>query len=327
MHAIQILNDRANTLEWTEVPDPTPWPGEVLVDVWATAVNRADLLQRMGSYNPPPGASEILGLECAGVVSAVGEGVDDALLGKRVAALLSGGGYAERVAVPVDHLLELPDELEFTDAAAIPEVFYTAFLNLCIEGGLRAGETVMLHAAASGVGTAALQICRELGCPVIATASGPKLSVVEDLGAARCVDRNEESFEDAVSEFTDGRGVDVILDPVAADYFERNIDCLAPRGRLVIIGLLSGMRAELNLAALLRRRLRVIGSVLRSRTNEEKTAITERFKQQTWPWLCEGRIAPVIDRVMSIEEASDAHALLRGNETIGKVVLRIPRAQ
>lgn len=322
MRAIQILDDDAHSLEWREVPVPTPRPGEVLVDVHATAVNRADLLQRAGRYDPPPGASDILGLECAGIVAAVGDDVPATWIGRRVAALLSGGGYAEQVAVPADHLLELPDDLAFTDAAAIPEVFYTAFLNLCIEANLQPGETVLVHAAASGVGTAALQICRELGCPVVATASGDKLDALPELGATRCVDRHTESFDSVVAEFTDGRGVDVILDPVAANYFERNIASLAPQGRLVLIGLLSGTRAELDLAALLRRRLHIVGSVLRSRTNAEKTAITQRFRDVVWPWIRDRQVVPVIDRVMSIEQVDDAHALLRTNDTVGKVVLR-----
>ncbi len=323
MHAIEILGDPGHTLAWREVPDIVPAPHEVVVAVRATAVNRADLLQRMGNYAPPAGASQILGLECAGVVESLGSAVPRQWLGRRVAALLSGGGYAERVAVPFSHLLPLPESISFVDGAAIPEVFYTAFLNLCIEGELKPGETALIHAAASGVGTAALQICRELGCPVIATASGAKLTFLPALGATHCVDRNTESFDDVVKEVTDGRGVDVILDPVAADYFSRNIACLAPRGRLVLIGLLSGGQAQLDLVALLRRRLRVVGSVLRSRSNEEKTAITERFLETVWPWFADGRVGPVVDRVMAITAANEAHQLLRDNETVGKVVLKI----
>ena len=322
MLAITVRDDADRTLSWESAPDPIPRPGEVTVRVMATAVNRADLLQRAGRYAPPPGASQIMGLECAGVVDSVGEGADPELVGMRVAALLSGGGYAERVAVPAAHLLPIPDSMSFTRAAAIPEVFYTAYLNLCLEADLRPGETVLIHAAASGVGTAALQICRELGCPTIATASGAKLDKLGALGATHCVDRNNQSFEEVVAEVTE-RGADVVLCPVGADYLPRNIAALAPRGRLVVIGLLGGTHAELDLAKLLRQRLRVIGSVLRSRSIDEKTAITAHFLEQIWPWFEEGRLEPVVDRVMAIEDVAHAHELLRSNTTTGKVVLRL----
>lgn len=318
-----VVQEEDRSMQWVEVNDPVAGPDEVIVRVHATAVNRADLLQRRGLYNPPAGATDIMGLECAGVVESVGEDVDGALVGTRVASLLVGGGYAEKVAVPAAHLLALPDSMSFEDAAAIPEVFYTAFLNLFIEAGLQPGELVMLHAAASGVGTAALQLCREHGCDVIATASGPKLDALPPLGATHCVDRKRESFKDVAANVTGGEGVDVILDPVAASYLEDNLESLRLCGRLVIIGLLSGSSAELNLARILRKRLRVIGSVLRARSVEEKTEITERFLSEVWPWFISGAVRPIIDRVMPIEEVEEAHGLLQANETTGKVVLRV----
>lgn len=324
MYAIEVLDDDQRTMRWSEAPDPIPGPGEVVIDVRATAVNRADLLQRRGLYPPPGGASHIIGLEAAGVVSEVGTEVDAAWKGRRVAALLAGGGYAEKVAVPAGHLLSLPDSLSFEEAAAIPEVFYTAFLNLFLEAELQPRETVMIHAAASGVGTAAVQLCREHGCPTIGTASGSKLPAVKELGADVCVDRHTQDFQEVVSEFTDGSGVDVILDPVGADYLERNVSSLRVGGRMVVIGLLGGTSAELNLARLLSNRLRVIGSVLRARSNEEKSRITRRFLDHVWPWFQQGRVKPVVDRVLSIREVNDAHELLRQNATTGKVVLTIP---
>lgn len=324
MQAIEVLDDERRTLAWREISDVEAGPGEVVVSVRATAVNRADLLQRRGLYPPPPGASHVMGLEAAGVVESVGEGVDDAWIGRPVAALLAGGGYAEKVAVPQEHLLEIHESLSFEDAAAIPEVFYTAYLNIFIEAQAARGETVMVHAAASGVGTAALQLCRQFDCPVIATASGGKLDDLPELGARHCVDRHEQSFVDVVADVTDGRGVDVILDPVGATYLEDNVASLAPRGRLVVIGLLGGMRGELDLGSLLRRRLRVIGSVLRSRSNDEKTEITRRFVSDVWPHFADGKLQPVVDRVLDIADVEQAHGLLERNETVGKVVLRMP---
>lgn len=323
MFAIQVEDDDQRTLAWRETADPRPGPGEVVVRVHATAVNRADLLQRRGMYAPPPGASEILGLEAAGVVEEVGPHGDDSLVGTRVACLLAGGGHAERVAVPADHLLPLPVGMSFTDAAAIPEVFYTAYLNLFMEAAARPGELAVIHAAASGVGTAALQICRRAGVQTVATASGGKLDALPALGADHLVDRHEKNFADVVLELTDGKGADVILDPVGASYLEDDLRCLALRGRLVIIGLLGGSHAEANLALILRRRLRIIGSVLRSRSNEEKTEITRNFLRDVWPGFADGSLHPVIDRVFPIADANEAHEVMRANENIGKLVLAV----
>lgn len=323
MHAIVVDSDSGNSLHWVEVPTPTPRPGEALIRVHATAVNRADLLQRAGRYPVPPGVTTVMGLECAGIVEAVGDGVDAAWIGRRVASLLSGGGYAQFAVAPVEHLLQLPDAMPFEVAGAIPEVFLTAFLNLRVEGALQPGEHVLVHAAASGVGTAALQICRELGCPVIATASSGKLAALGALGATTVVDRASQSFREVVASATP-HGADVILDPVGGAYLPDNLAALAPRGRLVVIGLLGGATAELDIAALLRRRLRVIGSVLRPRSDAEKSAIIARFRDETWPLLCDGRIAPIIDSVLPIAAVEQAHDLLRSNTTTGKVVLLLP---
>lgn len=322
MYAIVAADDDERSLSWTKVPKPAPRAGEVLIAVHATAVNRADLLQRAGRYPVPAGVTTVMGLECAGVVDAVGDGVDRNLIGRRVASLLSGGGYAEFATAPASHLLLLPDEMSFQTAAAIPEVFLTAYLNLCIEGALQPGEHVMVHAAASGVGTAALQICRELGCPAIATASGAKLDRLQALGATTVVDRQTASFLDVVASVT-ADGVDVILDPVGASYLGDNLAALAPHGRLVVIGLLGGTKAEFDVGALLRRQLRVVGSLLRPRSVAEKAAIIASFREVVWPWLCDGTIAPVIDTVVAIPQMADAHARLRSNETTGKVVVTV----
>jgi putative PIG3 family NAD(P)H quinone oxidoreductase len=324
MKAIRVLDDDDNSLEWSEASAPEPEFGEVLIEVEATAVNRADLLQRMGAYDPPPGTTDILGLEAAGVVTEVGTGVTDWSAGDRVCTLLPGGGYAEYVTSPAPMLLEIPDNLSFVEAAAIPEVFYTAYLNIMIEADQTPGERMLVHAGASGVGTAAIQLCRLFGSPVFATASESKLDFLRELGVAAAIDRRKESFYDRVMDETDGEGVDIILDPVGADYLEDNLEVLRKQGRLVCIGLLSGTHAQLNMGRLLRRRLRIIGSVLRSRSLDEKVEITRRFRDHVWSYFANGELEPIIYREMPIQKANEAHSLLRNNETIGKVVLRVP---
>lgn len=315
-----------HSLGWEDVPDLEPGPGEVLVDVAATAVNRADLLQRRGLYPPPEGASEIMGLEMAGRVAGHGSAVDQKRwpVGARVCALLAGGGYAEQVVVPEDMLLEVPEGMPLERAAAVPEVFYTAYLNLVIEAGLEDGEVALIHAGASGVGTAAIQICRQWGARALATASGAKLEGLQELGLEAGFDRHQDDmFEQIRAHLGDETGVDVVLDPVAAGYLEPNLELMATGGRLVVIGLLGGLTAGLPLARLLRNRLRIIGSVLRSRSPEEKASITARFAREVWPHVCAGRMGPVIDRVLDIGEVEQAHGLLQRNETTGKVVLRV----
>lgn len=321
MKAIQVEDDDENRMVWGEAPRPEISSDEVLVAVRATAVNRADLLQRRGLYPPPEGASEILGLEISGTIERVGESVDDWSPGDPVCALLPGGGYAEYASVPADMLLPVPDQLDLVEAAGIPEVFYTAFSNLRLEAEQSSGDRVLLHAAASGVGTAAIQICRLFDSPVFATASRPKLPFLREMGVECAIDRKREDFVEVVDEATDGRGVDVILDPVAGDYLPRNIEVLAPLGRLVVIGLLGGTKGTLPMGRLLRSRHRIIGSVLRSRSVEEKIEITNAFREEVWPHFATGELRPIIDKRFPIREANEAHALIRSNETIGKVLL------
>lgn len=321
MFAIDIDDNR--DLVWTEVADPNLGPGQVRIRTEATAVNRADLLQRRGRYPVPPGASPILGLEVAGVIDALGDGVDDWKVGDRVCALLEGGGYAEQVVVDAGMLLPVPKNLTTVEAAALPEVFYTAWLNVFLETDIAPGETVLVHAAASGVGTAAVQLCKAFGHRCFATASGSKLDAVRGFGADVCIDRNEQSFLEVVKAETEGRGVDVILDPVGGNYLADNLRALALRGRLVNIGLLGGIKAELDIARLLTRRLRVIGSVLRSRSRAEKLVITASLREKVWPKVADGTLVPVIHDTLPIRDAEKAHALLETNATVGKVVLTV----
>lgn len=307
-------------LRWAEVPDPVPGPGEVLVDIHATAVNRADLLQRAGNYPPPPGAPPYLGLEMAGVVAGLGPGVTGWQAGERVCALLAGGGYAERIAVPAPLLVRLPADWDFVKAAAFPEVFYTAFVNLFMEAQLQAGESVLIHGGASGVGTAAIQLASASGCRVAVTAGSPeKCRRCLELGAELAIDYREEDFAAAVQDRLGG--VDVVLDISGGAYLERNLQALKLRGRLVLIALLGGPTAPVDLGLVLRKRLRLIGSLLRSRSLEEKTRIVDGFAASFWPRMAAGRIAPVIEAALPISQAADAHRMLAENRNVGKVVL------
>ncbi|MCL4263215.1 MAG: NAD(P)H-quinone oxidoreductase [Anaerolineae bacterium] len=314
-------------LDWKDVLDVTFGPDEVLVDVRATAVNRADLLQARGGYPPPPGASQILGLEMAGVVNAVGESVEGWQPGDRVCALLPGGGYAEQVAVPAGMLLRLPDEWSFVQGTAVPEVWYTAYVNLFLEGDLKPGETVLIHAGASGVGTAAIQLARITGATAFVTAGrDDKLAACRDLGATVAINYKEQDFLEMVLAATNGQGVDLILDPVGGEYLGRNIRALRPFGRLVNIGLLSGGRGELDLALVLRNRLHIIGSTLRNRSPAEKIQITRQFESGFWHLFRTGELKPVVDRVFPIQEAQAAHDYVARDENIGKVVLEITKS-
>jgi putative PIG3 family NAD(P)H quinone oxidoreductase len=309
-----------------EVPDPTPGPGEVLVRAHATAVNRADTLQRRGLYPPPPGASEIIGMEVAGEVEALGEGVEGWRPGDRVMALLSGGGYAEQVAVPAGQLMPVPAALSWTDAAAIPEVFLTAHDNLVTRGRLAAGETVLIHGGGGGVGTAAIQLARRAGARVLVTAGSPqKLEFSRRLGADAGINHREEDFPSRVRELTGGRGVDLILDVMGASYLARNLDALAPDGRLVIIGMQGGTTAEIDLNQLLRRRLTVMATTLRGRSVEQKAEIVRRFVEDALPGFEDGSLRPVVDRVLPLAEAPAAHRAMEAGENVGKLVLRVDR--
>lgn len=321
MKAIRI-ND--NRLTWSDAPEPELRPGHVRIRVAATAVNRADLAQRAGRYPPPPGASDILGLECAGEVLEVGEGVTRVRAGDQVCALLAGGGYAEQVVVPAGQVLKVPAGLDAVQAAAIPEVFATAYLNLYMEAALATGERVLLHAGASGVGTAAIQLCRAFHNPCFVTAgSQDKIERCVALGADGGLNRHAGGFEEVVRTWSDGAGVDVILDPVGGAYLQQNLQCLALGGRLVLIGLMGGARAEANLGLLMMKRLRVIGSTLRARPISEKAAVMDALKARVWPLLESGAIVPVIEQVLPIQEAERAHELVESNETVGKVVLTV----
>ena len=320
MKAIQIDNGK---LVLGEAPEPEIGVGQVLIAVQASAVNRADLAQVAGAYPPPPGASDILGLECSGKVVEVGEGVTRVAPGDQVCALLAGGGYAERVAVPAGQVLKAPSGLSLLEAAAVPEVFATAYLNLHQEANLAKGELVLLHAGASGVGTAAIQLCRESGNPAFVTVGGEdKLERCLALGAAGGANRHKTRFADLVREWTEGQGFDVILDPVGGAYLHDNLASLRMDGRLVLIGLMGGVKAEISLATVLMKRLRLLGSTLRTRSIPAKSAVIDGLKAVVWPKLASGAIKPVIETTFPMPEAQRAHDLMASNQTFGKVLLQ-----
>lgn len=312
-------------LSWAEVPDPVCGPGEVIVDVAATAVNRADLLQRQGFYPPPKGASEILGLECSGVVSEVGEGVVGWTVGDEVCALLAGGGYAERVAVPAGQLLPRPSGVELATAAALPEVTCTVWSNVFMRAGLRRGENFLVHGGSSGIGTMAIQLAARAGARVFTTAGTPaKLDVCRELGADTGINYRDEDFVERVREETDGRGVDVILDNMGGKYLGRNVDALADGGRLVIIGMQGGTKAELDIAKLLGKRASVHATALRSRPPTGpggKAEIVAAVRHDIWPDVERGVIRPIVDRRLPMSRAGEAHAVVEASEHIGKVLL------
>ena len=281
-------------------------------------------MQRRGGYPAPPGASPILGLECAGEVAGVGDGVTRYALGDRVCALLAGGGYAQYVAVPAGQALRMPEGLTYEQAAALPEVFATAYLNLYIEGALQVGERVLLHAGASGVGTAAIQLCNAFGNPCFVTVgSDDKVARCVALGATAGANRHTQPFRDRTAEWTAGQGFDVILDPVGASYLADNLRALAVDGRLVVIGLMGGMQADLELGLMMMKRARIIGSTLRSRSIAAKSRVMDALALRVWPLIATGAVQSVIDTVMPIERAADAHALVAADGTFGKVVLTI----
>jgi len=311
-------------LELREIDDPVPAAGEVLIDVRATALNRADLLQRRGVYPPPPGESLVLGLECAGVVAALGTGVTSVRVGDRVMALLSGGGYAGRVRVPERLTLPVPERLSFERAAAVPEAFLTATEALFELGKLRAGRWVLVHAAGSGVGSAAVMLARLTGARVLATTSRAKVERVRALGPERVVAREDEDFAEVALELTERRGVDVILDLVGASYAARHQACLGVLGRHVVVGLLGGAKAELDLSRLLTRRQTLLGMVMRTRPLADKVRVVERFRRDFWGHLASGALEPLVDSVFPLGEAAVAHARMEHNENFGKIVLSVP---
>jgi putative PIG3 family NAD(P)H quinone oxidoreductase len=312
-------------LGWGEVPDPVAGPGEVVVDVVATAVNRADLLQRAGRYPPPRGASEVLGLECSGVVSEVGEGVTGWSVGDEVCALLAGGGYAERVAVPAVQLLPRPAGVELATAAALPEVTCTVWSNVFQLAGLRRGETFLVHGGSSGIGTMAIQLAARAGARVVATAgSAAKLAACRELGADVTVGYKTEDFVERVRGETGGAGADVVLDNMGAAYLARNVDVLAVGGRLVVIGMQGGTRAELDLGELLAKRASVAATALRSRPPTGpggKEGIVAAVRAHVWPDVERGVVRPVVDRRLPMSRAAEAHRVVEASEHVGKVLL------
>lgn len=308
-----------------EVSDPAPKDGDLLVRVRATALNRADLLQRRGKYPPPEGASGILGLEMAGEVLFAGPAVREFREGDRVCALLAGGGYAQRVTIAAGLAIRLPDRLSFEEGAAIPEAFLTAYRNLFVLGGLDSGRTVLVHAGGSGVGTAAIQLIREAGAVALFTAGSPeKIRRCLELGARAGWNHKEGAFAPWVAAQTEGKGVDLILDCVGAPYFEQNVQSLAEDGKLIVIGMMGGaIASNLDLARLLMRGLAVLGSRLRGLSVQSKEKLTKRFVDFAMPRFEEGRLRPVVDSVYDWREVARAHARMEENANFGKVVLRV----
>jgi len=312
-------------LRLEEVPDPIAGPGEVVVDVVASAVNRADTLQRQGLYPPPPGASPYLGLECSGTVSAIGEGVDgDWQPGDRVCALLAGGGYAERVAVPEGQLLPVPEGFDLADAAALPEVVCTVWSNVFMSAGLRPGETLLVHGGSSGIGTMAIQLALQVGARVAVTAgSAEKLAACRALGADILVNYREADFVEAVREATGGRGADVVLDVMGAAYLSRNLDVLAANGRIVVVGMQGGTKGELDLGKLMGKRGAIIATGLRARPVAEKAAIIASVREHVWPLVAAGTVRPVIHERFPLADAGRAHEVLESSAHIGKLLLTV----
>ncbi|RQX12232.1 NADPH:quinone oxidoreductase [Micromonospora ureilytica] len=312
-----------DALVWAEVPDPEPGPDEVIVDVRAAGVNRADLLQRQGHYPPPPGAPAYPGLECSGVITVVGAEVAGWAVGQQVCALLAGGGYAERVAVPAGQLLPVP-ACDPVDAAALPEVACTVWSNLVQVARLGAGETLLVHGAGSGIGTFAVQFGAALGVTVLTTAREAKHARLRELGAAHMIDYREQDFVEEVRRVTDGRGVDVVLDIMGGSYLGRNVSALANGGRLVVIGMQGGRKAELDLGALLAKRASLTATSLRSRPLAEKAEIVQGVRDEVWPLVEAGRIRPIVDQRLPMTEAAEAHRRVESHDHFGKVLLTRP---
>ncbi|MDX3850389.1 NAD(P)H-quinone oxidoreductase [Streptomyces sp. AK02-01A] len=328
MHAITIPEPGGpEALVWAEVPDPVPGDGEVLVEVVASAVNRADLLQRQGFYDPPPGASLYPGLECSGRIAELGPGVSGWAVGDEVCALLAGGGYAEKVAVPVGQLLPVPEGVDLAEAAALPEVACTVWSNVFMIAGLRRDETLLVHGGASGIGTLAIQLAKAIGARVAVTAGGAdKLARCAELGADILINYREQDFVPEIREATDGAGADVILDIVGAKYLERNVKALAVNGRLAVIGMQGGMKAELNLGELLRKRGTITATSLRARPLREKAEIVAGVRENVWPLVASGRVRPIVDQRLPLSEAAEAHRALEAGAHVGKILLLTPAA-
>ncbi|MEU7578443.1 NAD(P)H-quinone oxidoreductase [Streptomyces sp. NPDC041068] len=325
MYAITIPEPGGpEALVWAEAPDPVPGEGEVLVEVAAGAVNRADLLQRQGFYNPPPGASPYPGLECSGRITALGPGVSGWAVGDEVCALLSGGGYAEQVAVPVGQLLPVPEGVDLVTAAALPEVTSTVWSNVFMISHLRPGETLLVHGGSSGIGTMAIQLAKAVGAKVAVTAgSKEKLAFCGELGADILINYREQDFVEEIERATEGAGADVILDNMGAKYLERNVRALAVNGRLAIIGMQGGIKGELNIATLLNKRAAVTATSLRGRPTAEKAAIVAAVREHVWPLIGAGHVRAVVDRTVPMRDAAEAHRVLEASGHMGKVLLAL----
>ena len=311
-----------DVLKLTEVPDPVPGPGEVLVEVAAAGVNRADVLQRMGFYPPPPGAPPYPGLECSGRISALGPGVTVWQPGDEVCALLGGGGYAEQVAVPQGQLLPVPDGVSLVDAAGLPETACTVYATVFQQARLTPGETILVHGGAGGIGTIAIQLAKSFGARVICTAgTSAKLERCTELGADLAVSYVRDDFVSAVDVFTGGRGADVILDIVGGPYLARNVAALATGGRLLVVSTQGGSSAELDLQMLMRKRAGILASTLRARPPADKAVIVAGVREQVWPLISAGRVRPVTDRVLPMADAADAHRVLEQGTHVGKILL------
>ena len=310
------------TLEWTKVADPHPAPGEVIIEVAATAVNRADILQRQGHYPPPTGVTDTLGLECSGTIVSVGAALTMDRIGERVTALLAGGGYAQKVAVPVGQVMSVPEGVSVVDAAGLPEVACTVWSNLKNVLNLREGESILIHGGGSGIGTMAIQVAKAMGAKVVVTAgSQGKLNTCASLGADVLINYRDEDFVARVND--ELGGVDTILDNMGASYLARNIDALKRNGRMVIIGMQGGTTAEFNIMQALRKNVTISATSLRARPDNEKAAICREVEKVIWPWVTDGTIKQVIDRVMPIQQAPAAQQLLEAGEVTGKIILQV----
>jgi putative PIG3 family NAD(P)H quinone oxidoreductase len=327
VYAVTIVQPGGpEVLRWTEVPDPVPGRNEVLIDVHASAVNRADLLQRQGLYPPPPGGPPWPGLECSGRIAALGEGVLGWSVGDEVCALLGGGGYAEKAVAPVGQLLPVPHAVSLVDAASLPEVACTVWSNMVNLARLKPGETVLIHGGGSGIGTFAIQLVKALGAKAITTARPAKHGALKELGADHTIDYATEDFVATTKDKTDGRGAEIILDIMGAAYLARNLDALATNGRLAIIGLQGGRTAELDLGAMLGKRASITATSLRTRPLAEKAGIIAGVREQVWPLIEKGAVRPVVDRRLPMAHATEAHRIMEVSEHLGKIVLVTPAA-
>ena len=325
MQAIEIVEPGGpEVLQPTERPVPRPAAGEVLIRVAAAGINRPDVMQRTGNYPPPPGAPDLPGLEVAGTVAALGSEVTDLAPGDKVCALVAGGGYAEYCAAPAPQCLPVPDGLDMTSAAALPETFFTVWTNVFDRGRLSAGEKFLVHGGSSGIGTTAIQLARAFGAEVFATAgSAEKCTACEELGAAAAINYREEDFVARIKDLTGDAGVDVILDMVGGDYLPRNLECLAVEGRLVQIALQHGPKVEMNLLPVMLKRLTVTGSTLRPRTVAQKGEIAASLREQVWPLLADGTVRPLVHATFPLADAAESHRLMESSSHIGKIVLTV----